>query len=111
MVVARNTRTSENGLVTGKGNVDFHGKTAKIIEDPGLATEIDTQYGLKGTGDVWVARDEMYENKANYHDSSLQSTHNYFFGPSKSFADAWDELQERRKEKEMTKKKKKGKCK
>jgi hypothetical protein len=89
MVVARNTRTSEHGLETSKGNVPFHGKTAKMIDDPGLASEIDTQYGLKGTGDVWVERDERLENYVNYHSDGASTS---FFGPTRAFSEAWERI-------------------
>jgi hypothetical protein len=90
LVVARNTKTSEQGLMTSKGNVPFHSKTAKIIEDPGLANEIDTEYGLKGKGDVWVERDDMLEHHSNYHSSN--KVHNYFFGSNKAYREAWDDI-------------------
>jgi hypothetical protein len=89
LVVARNERTSKFGLQTSKGNVPFHMKTAKIIEDDGLASEIDTQYGLKGTGDVWVARDERLENQSAYHPDSV---HKYFFGSSSAFRIGWERI-------------------
>ena len=88
LVVARNEQTSRDGLVTGKGVVPFHSKTARIVEDEALAKEIDTQYGLKGTGDVWVERDEMLENNIAYHDG----VHNFHFGSTRSFREGWERV-------------------
>ena len=90
LVVSRNPKTSENGLMTSKGVIPFHGKTAKIIEDPGLASEIDTQYGLKGTGDVWMERDDRLEHEMSYH--SRDRVHNFFFGPTKAFREGWERI-------------------
>jgi hypothetical protein len=94
LVVARNTQTSEHGLQTSKGHIPFHKKTAKMLDDPGLASEIDTEYGLKGTGDVWVERDERMENAVNYHDGvqTGHAIHNFFFGPTRQYADAWERI-------------------
>ena len=89
MVVARNERTSSDGLMTSKGNIPFNGKTAKLITDPGLASEIDTQYGLKGTGDVWMERDERAENVLAYHPDSI---HRYFFGATRAFREGWERI-------------------
>lgn len=61
MVVPRDEHTKQNGLMTGKGKLDFKGKTAAWVDDPAIAREIDTQHGLKGSGDVWVAQDENLE--------------------------------------------------
>ncbi len=89
MIVARNTKTSEHGLMTSKGKIPFNMKTAKIIDDDSLANEIDSEYGLKGTGDVWVARDERLENQVNYHPDD---THKFFFGSSKKYAQEWERI-------------------
>lgn len=59
IVVPRTTSAMDNGLATSKGNFSFNGKTAKIV-DSSLASEIDHQHGLKGSGDVWVHEDENY---------------------------------------------------
>jgi hypothetical protein len=89
LVVARNERTSQYGLETSKGNLPFHSKTARIVEDPNLASEIDTEYGLKGSGDVWVERDEMLENNSAYHPDGV---HRYFFGPTRKFVEGWERI-------------------
>jgi hypothetical protein len=89
LVVARNTKTSEFGLETSQGNIPFHKKTARIVEDPGLASEIDTEYGIHGTGDVWVERDEMLENKSQYHPDNV---HKYFFGATRLFREGWERI-------------------
>jgi hypothetical protein len=97
LVVARNTNTSENGLMTSKGNIHFHRKTAKIISDPVLASEIDVRYGVKGTGDVWVERDQRFEHASAYHDGMdanklNTSTHHFFFGSTRSFREGWEKV-------------------
>jgi hypothetical protein len=96
LVVSRNTKTSENGLMTGKGLVPFHNKTARMIDDEGLANEIDTHYGIHGTGDVWVERDPHYESTSNYHDGISpelgHGVHKFFFGPTKAYSEAWERI-------------------
>jgi hypothetical protein len=96
MVVARTPNASENGLKTSRGNFSFHGKSAKMIESPELAAEIDARYGIHGSGDVWVERDPRYEHAINYHDgydsSVNRGVHNYFFGPTKKFREGWERI-------------------
>lgn len=67
------------------------GATAKTIDDPALASDIDKVYGLKGSGDVWVAQDERTENVVNYHPDGV---HTYFFGSltSKRYRDNYDAI-------------------
>lgn len=60
----------QTGLKTGKRHLKFGTKTAKWIDDPAEAREIDTQYGLKGSGDVWVEQDENLE----WHESHDRAT-------------------------------------
>jgi hypothetical protein len=61
IVVPRTERVKEAGLQTGKGKLTFGNKTAQWVDDPAIAREIDTQHGLKGSGDVWVEQDENLE--------------------------------------------------
>jgi hypothetical protein len=69
------------GLSTTKGNFEFNGKTARIV-DESLATEIDTQHGLKGSGDVWVHQDEnleWHEHHDGNTDGRKVGIHHYTF--------------------------------
>jgi hypothetical protein len=60
IVVPRTTGIQQTGLKTGKGTLSFKGKTAMWV-DESVASEIDTQHGLKGSKQVWVAQDENLE--------------------------------------------------
>ena len=60
IVVPRTTGIQQTGLKTGKGTLSFKGKTAMWV-DESVASEINTQHGLKGSGQVWVAQDENLE--------------------------------------------------
>jgi hypothetical protein len=82
IVVPRNTRTQMNGLQTGKRKLDFGKQTARWIDDPAEARDIDTRYGLKGSGDVWVEQDENLEWHAkndNGTDGRMAGIHHYTF--------------------------------
>lgn len=96
MIAARNARVQKEGLKTSKGTIDFKGKSMLHIGDPALAQEIDSEYGLKAKGDIWALQDERHEQHINYKEDGV---HGYFFGPSKKFANAWDEFEKRRKDK------------
>jgi hypothetical protein len=61
IVVPRTESVKETGIQTGKGKLTFGRKTAAWVDDPAIAREIDTQHGLKGSGDVWVEQDENLE--------------------------------------------------
>ena len=105
VVKPRTPRVMKNGLSTTKGNIGFGGKTQKILTDETLAREIDTEYGVGGSGkrDVYVYEDD----RLAWHDEHDKQTdginhdrggHRYFFGPSAEFADAWDAFEKRRKD-------------
>jgi len=82
MVVPRSTGIQQTGIKTGKGQLTFGKKTAQWIDDPAVAKEIDTQYGMKGTGDVWVAQDEnleWHEKHDGLTDGKMKGIHNYTF--------------------------------
>lgn len=104
VVKPRTSRVMEKGLSTTKGTIGFGGKTQKIITDETVAREIDTEYGLHGKRDVYVYEDDRLE----WHDSHEKETdglnhdkggHRYTFGPSRSYASAWDAFEKRRKDK------------
>lgn len=82
IVVPRTPGVMETGLKTGKGKLDFKGKTATWVSDPAEAKEIETQYGRKGSGDVWVAQDEnleWHEHHDGHTDGRKVSIHHYTF--------------------------------
>lgn len=82
IIVPRTERVKEDGLQTGKGNVSFKGKTATWVDDASLAKEIDTQHGLKGSGDVWVEQDEnleWHDKHDGLTDGKMKGIHNYTF--------------------------------
>jgi hypothetical protein len=61
IVVPRTEGMKQQGLKTGKGHLHFGKTTAAWVTDPSVAREIDFEYGMKGSGDVWVAQDENLE--------------------------------------------------
>ena len=65
IVVPRTDAIKRSGIQTGKGKLTFGKNTAQWVDDPAIAREIDTQHGLKGSGDVWVEQDENLEWHAN----------------------------------------------
>lgn len=60
IVVPRTPEASINGIKTSKGTLDFKTQGPTYV-DEGTASEINTQHGLKGSGDVWVEQDENLE--------------------------------------------------
>jgi hypothetical protein len=82
IVVPRTEGIKETGIQTGKGKLTFGKKTAQWVDDPAIAREIDTQHGLKGSGDVWVAQDENLEWHAKHDegtDGKSVGIHHYTF--------------------------------
>lgn len=82
IVVARTSGIQQTGLKTGKRHLKFGKQTAKWIDDPAEAAEINTTYGLKGSGDVWVEQDENLEWH-DHHDGNtdgrMTGIHHYTF--------------------------------
>lgn len=107
VVKPRTQKAMEKGLSTTKGKIGFGGKTQKILTDESLAREIDTEYGVSsGKRDVYVYEDD----RLAWHDAHDKQTdgmnhdkggHRYFFGPSESFANAWEAFEKRRKDKKV----------
>lgn len=96
----RTTQILEKGLKTGKGTLKFKQKKQHmIVGDESLAREIDTQHGLKGTGDVWVAEDQRGESFLRDDGPQGVGVHRYFWGSSPRFSRAWEEFEKRRKDK------------
>lgn len=82
MVVPRTAGIQQTGIKTGKGKLTFGENTAQWVDDPAVAREIDTQYGMKGSGDVWVAQDEnleWHEHHDGHTDGRKVSIHHYTF--------------------------------
>jgi hypothetical protein len=82
IVVPRTEGIKQTGIKTGKGNLTFGNKTAQWVDDPALAHEIDTQHGMKGSGDVWVEQDEnleWHERHDGMTDGRSKGIHNYTF--------------------------------
>ena len=89
LVMPRKTKIAQTGLKTGKGRLTFkRGQASMTVGDESLANEIDTEYGLHGSGDVWVARDEM----ANSWLRDERGTHRYFWGSNSAYRRGWDSI-------------------
>jgi len=81
IVVPRTEKAVLDGLDTSKGKFGFGGKTARIV-DQSTANEIDSQHGLKGSGDVWVHEDEnlaWHEHHEAGTDGRKLGIHHYTF--------------------------------
>lgn len=82
IVVPRTTGIKETGLKTGKRHLKFGTKTARWVDDPAEAREIDAHYGVKGTGDVWVEQDEnleWHDKHDGLTDGKMTGVHHYTF--------------------------------
>jgi hypothetical protein len=82
IVVPRTEAIKKSGLSTGKGKLTFGNKSAQWVDDPAIAREIDTQHGLKGSGDVWVEQDEnleWHERNDGMTDGKNTGIHHYTF--------------------------------
>ena len=104
VVMARMPNVIENGLETSKGHLDFKGKSMVHV-DGDIADEIDQTQGLKGSGEVWVHEDPILNHTERYHENTsvkegtVMSLHSYIFGPSRSYSNAWEAFEKRRKDK------------
>lgn len=101
MVVARSKKAALDGLDTSRGHRDFTKTSAMYVSDPSEAKEIDEKYGKKGTMDAYVVEDPQYERALNgeswdIKDGKVKTIHNYTFGSSRSYADAWEAFERRR---------------
>jgi hypothetical protein len=99
IVVPRTRAVINKGLdIEGYGHIDFKGKTAANVTDPGLAAAIEQKYGLSASGpnkgDVWTERDERADHAVTYHDGvgRGRGVHNYFFAPSKTYSEEWERI-------------------
>ena len=98
IVVPRESRIIQEGLDIGDRHISFHGKTGKMIDDPGIVEAIEQKYGLSATGidagRVWTHEDPRATYALNYHEGVAmgKSTHNYFFGSTRSFREGWEKI-------------------
>lgn len=63
-----------------------------IIEDEGMARELESIYGKKGTQKLAITEYNDHETR--------ELGHTYTFGPSRKYSDAWEEFEKRRKDKQ-----------
>lgn len=106
IVVPRTENAMLNGVRTSKGKFNFGKQTARWVDDPAEAREIDTQYGLKGSGDVWVEQDENLEwhaNNGGQTDGRNRGIHHYTFGPmtSRGAVEFWERYEKKKKGKRV----------
>jgi hypothetical protein len=86
--VIKATKREIPGLAVGGRVKKFSRNGTFETDDAGEAAEIDKVLGRKGTGEVVVTSHNKKE-----------PGHTYTFGPSKTFADAWEAFEKRRKDK------------
>ena len=102
MVVPRTKEAKILGFDAGRGRRRFGKKSALFVSSEAEAQEIDTTVGLKGSKDVWVHEDPMYEwhlhNDGSTNGQNID-THHYTFGASRRYANAWEAFERRRKDK------------
>lgn len=79
------------GLYVGGREKHFAKNGTFETNDPGEAAEIDKVLGAKGTGEVVVVPNEQKEHG-----------HNYTFGASQAFRNAWEAFEQRRKNKRIS---------
>lgn len=102
IVVPRTINAQKKGLRIGAGNMTFGRKTARWVDDPEVAREIDKEYGVKGSGDVWVAQDEnleWHEKHDGQTDGRKRGVHHYTFGAMTSPAaqEFWKRYEKKKK--------------
>jgi hypothetical protein len=84
------TTAEADGLIHDTREFKFEPNGTFVIEDEGLAREIDQVHGKKGTQNLAIV---PYDDK-----TTREPGHKYTFGPSAKFACAWDAFQKRRKD-------------
>ena len=76
VVMARTPEIMKDGIPTSQGHLHFGGKATALV-DASIANEIESEQGLKGTGEVWTHEDP----RGNWMDRfKTLSGHKYFFG-------------------------------
>jgi hypothetical protein len=68
---------------------------AFYVSDESEARDIDAKYGTKGTQQVWVKEHGNMGWERSYREDGV---HSYFKGASKTYADAWEAFEKRRKD-------------
>lgn len=91
MVVGRTKDAVLNGIQTSQGLKEFHGKTAMYV-DQDMASEIETEHGLKGSGEVFTMEDDRVTTHVRDNEGEIQGVHHYHFGYSRTFAQNWEKI-------------------
>jgi hypothetical protein len=112
IVLARNPKIQQKGLITGRGKRVFGEKSALWISDEAEAREIEHQYGMKGSKDVAVTTDQQYEwsvNNEGGNGTRMDNIHHYTFGPmtSRAAEEFWERYEAKKKAKAKPEKKRK----
>ncbi len=81
MVVKATTRDIDGVELDANHQYKFQQGNSFYVKDAGAAREIEQEYGVKGRDQVVVAPINMRE-----------PCHNYFFGPTRRYADAWESI-------------------
>ena len=79
------------GIVHDGKEYRFRGDDTFIIGDEGLARELESMYGVKGTQKLAITAYDDTETR--------EPGHIYTFGPSRRYAQAWDAFEKRRRDK------------
>jgi hypothetical protein len=91
--VIKNTTNSEfTGLDVDGRKMKFGRNGTFVVDAPGLASDIDKTFGRKGNQSVAVVPYNDHETR--------ELGHKYKFGPSESYAKAWEDFERRRKAKQ-----------
>jgi hypothetical protein len=100
LVLGRTQKIVESGIQTGKGHRRFRRRSGFYVSDPAEAREIEQKYGKKGTKDVNVVEDDRaaWHINADRSTDGNHATHHYTFGPTASYAAAWEAFEKRRKD-------------
>jgi hypothetical protein len=110
VVYPRTKKQAREGLVIkGKRKKFTGGSMMNLFEDD--AKEVSETYGKNN---VHVVEDEQLGRALNgekwdVKGDNVKTLHNYHFGPTKSYSDAWEEFEKRRKDKSQQKRKKRRK--
>ena len=100
VVYPRTKEVSIAGLQTKGGKKKFRGGSFLNVSENGAA-ELRETYSKK---DLHIVEDDQLSRALNGEkwditDNKVKTLHNYHFGPSKQYADAWEEFEKRRADK------------
>ena len=93
--MARNEHVLQNGLKLGNKTIDFKGQSSVHVDDD-IVSEVEKEYGLKGSGDVWTHEDPILNHTERY---KADGIHSYIWGASPRYSKAWDAFEKRRSDK------------